>query len=81
MSDKPAPATDESFVAIWQKAATLAEAADLANMTPRDASVRAFRMRKAGVPLKTFQTPRGKIDVVGLTRIARQTTPTKKGRP
>lgn len=64
--------SDDQFVVAWQESATLAEASKRVAMEPRAASLRAFRLRELGVPLRKFV--RGvAVDVEGLTELARKT--------
>ena len=69
----PKKLTHEEFVAAWQASATLAEAAQRARVTGREASLRAAHMRKAGVPLKKFKEVAARLDVGKLTEIAERT--------
>ena len=62
----------EDFVVAWQSSESLAEAAKKTKTTPRAASMRAFNMRKAGVPLKVFKRVGEKYDVAGLTALAKK---------
>ena len=64
--------SNEDFVRAWQSAETLAEAAKRARVDPRAASLRAFYMRKKGVPLKLFKPSSAPIDIEGLAKIARK---------
>lgn len=74
---RPAPPVarlcPEEFVKVWQSSATLAEAAKRAGCTSREASVRAFNLRKAGVKLKTFSATVTRIDVEALNKVVKQT--------
>lgn len=60
---KPERLTHEEFVVVWQAAESLADAAAKARVTPREASVRAFGLRKAGVNLKRFKKYSSPVDV------------------
>jgi hypothetical protein len=63
----------EAFVRSWQKAKVLAEVARAQGMHPLAASRLASRLRKRGIPLKTFTlVSHERIDVDGLSRVARE---------
>ena len=64
----------EEFVKVWETSSTLQEVADTLNMTRSQASVRAGRHRREGVPLRYFRvhTKVDKLavlaDIRGVTR-------------
>lgn len=62
----------EDFVTVWQTSASLGEVSKQSKMTPREASLRAYHLRKAGVPLKLFKVTGKPIDVAGLTALVRK---------
>ena len=64
-------ADNAAFCRFWEQAASVAEAARKAGMTPNGAGCRASELRRAGVPLKLF--PKGpvaeRVDVEALTAV------------
>lgn len=62
------PVSRTRFIKLWQASATLAEVAKKAKCTPQVASTRAYRMRKAGIPLKHM----GVEDIEALAELARK---------
>ena len=50
--------TAEEFVAIWERAKSIAEVVAATGASAKTCSVRAYRYRKLGVPLRKF--PRGR---------------------
>jgi hypothetical protein len=62
----------EDFVVAWQSAATLEDAAAAARTSSRSASVRAFNLRKAGVPLKLFKERTERLNVAALSDLAKK---------
>jgi hypothetical protein len=66
----------QEFVAVWNGAASLEEAACILGVQKTSASMRASHLRKLGLPIKKFPRGRRYRDVEALADIARMYEPT-----
>ena len=69
--------TAEKFVSAWQKASSLAHAAETLGTSVLAARARAYQYRKRGIPLQKFVGVRGAqpLDVAALSKLARRRSP------
>ena len=70
-----AKSSDEDFIRAWQAASSVSDVAKLLNVTFTAASNRANRMRKRGIPLRSFVKAADRIDLPSLIALAKSLAP------
>lgn len=71
----------EEFVRVWQTSNSRAEVMERLSLEPRQVDGRAYRLRKQGVPLKTYSATHKLLDVDRLKRLAQELAAREQATP